>query len=215
VQTTHGSQSPNYGRVEGGVHNYYGPPNPAEKQERKSPYGLGARIVDGDTGRALAQMLESDDLSHLLRRPNTAEVVLRKMREQRQRCPEMPIHIALHWIATRIGDKDKANGFPKARQQFRQRAREGQVDAWGQRQIPPQHMQDNRRKGVWSPIDPDHWEDHALHPRAANKDAQEEPHTEEEETGRISDRYWSLKVHEDDINHRWPKPQRTTNDGKP
>lgn len=41
TQASHGHQSPNYGRVEGGVHNYYAPA-PVATQPRKSPHGEAA-----------------------------------------------------------------------------------------------------------------------------------------------------------------------------
>ena len=63
-QTTHGPHSPNYAKVEGNVNNYYGPPNPAEKQERKMAHQLGPRLED----RSSRKTRESAEFHEGLRR---------------------------------------------------------------------------------------------------------------------------------------------------
>lgn len=219
--TTSGPNSPGFGSVGGNVtitHHHA----PAATQPVKSPHG--SSRYTSENLDALARVmragpyrgnLENGDLTGLLRRPSAADIVLRRMREQRGRCPEMPIWQALHKIAGRIGDTDEENGFPEAQRQFRQAALEGRVDVWGQQDIPPAHMTDERHRDVWTRIEADHWNEYKLARAASFEALQERPHTKEEELGRHGGRYWNLKVRPEDIRHRWPKPPRTTNDGKP
>lgn len=193
-QTSHGPHSPNYGTVQGNVINQYGPIAPA-LQERKTDHWRGPRLQDRGS------------------RPSTAERMLGMARPRRDQCPETPIWEALCIIADRIGDKDAGDGYPQARVQFRQAALEGRVEVWGQKDIPPAHMQDERRREVWSCVDPEHWEEYKLARAAGIEACQERPHTKEEEIGRHGGRYWNLKVHRDDIMRRWPMQRRTSEDG--
>lgn len=184
----------------GDVH-IHAPPLPAEQQERKSPYG-------GWTDKGLSgleRVMQGNG-----KRGTLASEVERIQQAQHDRCPELPVHRALRQIAANIGDKDNAKGYPEARRQFRQSALEGRLDVWGRRQIPPQHFQDNRSSGVWTRIAPSHWEDHALAPHSVNKAGHGLPHTEEENRGLISSRYWSLKVRPEEINRQWPKSPLAT-----
>ena len=193
AQTTHGPGSPAVGVVHG---DFINNPLPAEKQERKSPYGW--------TDESLA------GLERVMRGvPTTMDDVL----EGRSRPPEMPIWLALHKIAGRIGDTNELDGFPEARRQFRQEARRGRVGVWGKEQIRPTHLQDDRHRDLQERIADSYWREYQLHPRAAKEEEQESAHTEEEELpSRREGRFWSLMVHASDINRCWPKPPRTKPD---
>jgi hypothetical protein len=135
------------------------------------------------------------------------EMGLATYRIDRNVRPETPIWQALTVIASRIGDKDEANGFPMARREFRQAALDGVVTAWGQQDIPSQHLKDNRHKDVWRPIEPEYWHDYKLNILAANPSNEEHWHTEDEEVPtRRGSRFWNLRVELSDISKRWPVP---------
>ena len=194
--TTGGPNSPGFGTVHGNVTIHAAP---AATQERKNLHG--SALLDPLTLRRLERAMRGGPS-----RGSRAQAIADQIaREQRQRCPEMPVWEALHQIAQRIGDTDEENGFPDARRQFRQAALEGRVDVWGQQDIPPAHMSDERHREVWTRIESDHWAEYKLTRAATIEACQERPHTKEEEFGRHGGRYWNLKVRPEEIRRRWPE----------
>jgi hypothetical protein len=195
--TTGGPNSPGFGHVGGNVTQHFHAA-PAPTQERKSPYG---------SAKPASQQAE-EYLARITRAAEGYPAGLATFRTE-PRCPETPIWKALKEVASRISDAD--DGAPKARQQLRQAAAEGRVQIWGQQDIPPQHMQDNRHKQIWTPIEADYWHDYELNLLSTHEEDDDKWHTEEEELpGRRGNRYWTLRVDLDDINRRFPKPPKPT-----
>lgn len=191
-------------RAGGDVH-FYGDAAPMERAKRKSS----DRRLDDRRPTGLSRLTDAVQSGGTL-----ASQVEQIVREQRRRCPELAIGQALHQIAANLGDANEENGFPEVRRQFRQYALEGRLDVWGQRQIRPIHLKHNQRSDVWSRIDSSHWESHGLHQRAASLLGEDMPHTENEELGRISGRYWNLRVRPDEIRRLWPNPTPPGGSGK-
>jgi hypothetical protein len=126
----------------------------------------------------------------------------------RKQCPDTPVWWAIHRIAARIGENNSAEGYPDARRQLRQAAREG-LEIWGQEQIPPIEMHDvHKHRTVWSPIPATYWQDFMLAITAANEIQEDAPHTCEEASPNTPlGRYWNLRVRKEEINRRWRKPE--------
>lgn len=133
-----------------------------------------------------------------------------------RKCLETPIWKAVRQAALAIGDTDQNQSYPRARQAVRQAALEGRLEVWGQKDIPPQHYQDERHSTAWTEIKPNYWEEYELNQVATAEFHSDQDHTWEEDLkSRRGKRYWSLKVDQAEIDKEWPKPRETTNDGKP
>lgn len=208
TQTTHGAHSPIFRDVHGSVTIN---PTPAATQPAKSPHG------SGWNERSLAG-LERVMRGGFERRSRAQALVERTAREERQRCPEMPIWQAVQHVASVIGDSDKENCYPEARSQIRQAALEQRIDVWGKHEIVPDHMAAPlRSRKVWKAIEPSYWEDYEIAAYAADPSTDDQPHTQMEEffSGGSFNRYWSLRVRKHQVEGRWRRPMETTNDGKP
>jgi hypothetical protein len=122
-------------------------------------------------------------------------------------------------VADVIQDRDDGQCFPEARRQLRQKALEGRIDVWGQKEIPPRHYKDQSHSAVWSRIDPTYWHEYEISPLATGELFEDRDHTwNEAHISWKGSRYWSLRVRQQEIEMIWRKPRpslETTNAGKP
>lgn len=122
----------------------------------------------------------------------------------------MPMWQAVEYVAETIGDTDFQGCYPEARRQVRQAGLDARLEIWGKKAIPPSHLSAPLEcSEVWSPIDPDYWQDFRLNSMAIGSTWDAHPHTEAEphvSQGIISGQYWALRVHKPKIEIIWPRP---------
>jgi hypothetical protein len=124
----------------------------------------------------------------------------------------MPIWKAVQLAAEVVQDHDDNKCYPEARRQLRQAALEGRIDVWGQKEIPPRHLNDEGHSVVWSKIEPSYWHDYDLSPLSTGELYEDRDHTwKEGDIVSKGNRYWNLKVRKKDIESlfwgRLPKPK--------
>lgn len=186
TQTTSGPQSSNYGSVQGDVHNYYGPPNPAARQEPKLPRGSG---YNWDNVDALTRIMRGDGTP-----PGLARFVIDPK-------PDLNLNGLLVRVYKIIGpppepESDRKKFLQRVNREIADKMSLNRLHSWGR-------VSDDHALGQ---IDSDDWSNGVFDHR---RNVLHVTH----EFGSLE--YQDLHFYKREIDQHWPEPLETTNDRKP